>query len=96
MRRSSRKARVPANALAKAAPMAGRGRPAFVESLTHRARMLGRADGPVAVVVDLDVARTPPGNRKVRVKHEADRGAQAGRPRREGPSGVIQSMARIC
>src|SRR5437867_12622106 len=43
--------------------------------------MLGTADRPVAVVVDLDVAGTPgQRDRRVGCLHEADRGAQALRP----------------
>src|SRR5580698_5096098 len=33
--------------------------PAFAEVLSHRLRMLCSADGPIAIVVDLNVVRSP-------------------------------------
>src|SRR5258708_31043683 len=60
--------------------------PALATILAHRRWMLGTADGPVAVIVDLDVARAPSeGDRRVGGLNKADRRATTLWPGRNGP-----------
>ena len=70
-----------------------RGGPAFAKVLAHRRWMFGAADGPIAVVVDLDVARAPSqGDRRVGGLDKADRRAQTLWPGRHGPKWSLRPI----
>ncbi len=70
-----------------------RGCPAFAKILAHRRWMLGTADGPIAIIVDLDVACAPSeGDRRVGGLDEADCRAETLWPGRHGPKWSLRPV----
>src|SRR5205807_3423125 len=71
------------------------GGPAFAEVLSHRVGMFSTTNGPIAVVIDLDVLRTPrQGDGKVGGYAQTDCRAQALPPRLNRPERCVTPVHR--